>query len=251
MENLSRELALSDQADDIQVITTLLRSAREFYLHEQVINPCFPRFAQDFLNLTRECGSKDTIERGIYDFAHGVVSDMLCHSPAKARALFAKESIPTEFVEQLMSKRYVATKSSGAPNRSNPSVPFHSTFCIAFPESSCDLIAAFANEVSLFMRRVDKEDMRRLFVECEAPHDLRLRAPGLFALFMKNLYDANLVCKGWRYVIEENKLLKTCNGNGYVSHSYLANALSRMYDKKRDEDTNRLYDTVKAIIETV
>lgn len=250
MENLSCELASSDTMDDIQVITCLLRSARELYLHEQVTNQCFHRYAQDFLNLTRECSSKDHIERGIYHYAHGVVSDMLCHSPAKSRALFAK-GISNELVVQLMSKRYVDTASSDSSSPSTHSAPYHSSFCIAFPESSCGLIATFANEVSLFMRRVDAGDMQLLFAQCKAPHDLRLRAPGLFALFMQNLYNANLICKQWRYVIEENKLLKTRNGKGFVNYSYLTNALARFSEKRNNKDTNRLLDAIKGIIETL
>mgnify|MGYP004448055235 CR=1 FL=1 len=252
MQDLTKGLASSDALDDIQVITCILRSARKFYRNEQVINiKCFQNFAKDFTNLTRECGSRNHQERCIYNYAHGIVSDLLWHSPATCQYLFGKDDISFEDVALILSNRYVVSKTSAKQRRYKHPTQVHSSFFINFPKSSCELIARFANEVNLFMRRVDGKDMIQFFVECTAPVGLRLRNPGLFALFMKNMYDANLIGKGWRQVIEVNKLLKTRNGDSFISQGYLNNALSRFSEKKISNERSRLLDAVTGIIDSL
>ena len=101
------------------------------------------------------------------------------------------------------------------------------------------------------MRRVTAEDMKKFFVECVAPEDLRLKYPGRCAMFMENLHNSNLICKEWRYVIEEHRLLRTRDGKSVVTHLYINNVLSRYSVRKSTAETSQMLDAIKSIIDTL
>ena len=252
MENLCRELSASDTTDALQVTTCLCRLAREIYVLQ--LTECrrpFTLFAKDFLSLTSENPFEDYPRRCIYRYAYSILSDMLVHHQSLCRSLFSKTELLPENIESIIQRMDYQGKSPTPTRKSSARVIVPGSFMISFPVSSCGLIAQFANEAAFFMRRVTAEDMKKFFVECVAPEDLRLKYPGRFAMFMENLHNSNLICKEWRYVIEEHRLLRTRDGKSVVTHLYINNVLSRYSVRKSTAETSQMLDAIKSIIDTL